>query len=73
MYRQVKDVSEAPGQYWGEPNPITCMLKSKSLDHFYTIKGQQYVVVYCCFLESAFAACLSADAIQGKNAGDAIS
>jgi hypothetical protein len=49
------------------------MLKSKSLDHFYTIKGQQYVIVYCCFLESAFAACLSADAIQGKNAGDAIS
>jgi hypothetical protein len=36
VYRQIKDVSEAPGQYWGEPNPITCMLKSKSL-------------VYCCF------------------------
>jgi hypothetical protein len=49
VYRQIKDVSEAPEQYWGEPNPITCMLKSKSLDHFYTIKGQQYVIVYCCF------------------------
>ena len=38
MYRQIKDV-RCLGSAGGEPNPITCMLKSKSLDHSYTIRA----------------------------------